>query len=103
MHPSYSVGIAQEYIWDACKALLEPPPRYCAALVSSSSQSLFVHTTSHECSCNGLFLLIMSKKRSREEAGLTAEEEAQLLHAGQHTEGGFLQLQVSLILYANIV
>ena len=45
----------------------------------------------------------MSKKRSREEACLTAEEEAQLLHAGQHTEGGFLHLQVSLILYANIV
>jgi hypothetical protein len=40
----------------------------------------------------------MSKKRSREEACLTAEEEAQLLHAGQYTEGGFLQLQVSLIL-----
>ena len=36
----------------------------------------------------------MSRKRSREEAGLTAEEEAQLLHAGPHTEGGFLQLQV---------
>lgn len=40
--------------------------------------------------------MVMSKKRSREDAGLSAEGEVQLPFASPYTEGGLLQLQVCM-------
>ncbi|CAL8472362.1 g11905 [Coccomyxa elongata] len=47
--------------------------------------------------------MVMSKKRSREDAGLSAEAEAQLPFAGPYTEGGLLQLQATELIAARSV